>query len=537
VARLALATIALAATAATVAVDSAPVVAGAATPWPVGDECLPSLQQDLGGNVAVLDGLCLDGWAYVDSCVGCGGDTQAIAQYTSRWELAVLFPSPLCRADALATGMPPIVADRVNWPCDGGMPEPPPVADEFPLRVGSVGPRVATAQQQLAALGFDVGASGADGRFGPDTASAVIGWQQSVALPNTGELYEPSFVRLTGAPAPPPTAPPATTALPTTGVLLQTDAAGTIDPTTACTADQAAGVGIAETTVSSDWPDDQIVLKFAFARCSAGWAAVWFQGYAADDLKNGIIGDVSRLYLYDLTAGVLVATVDYPYFASRSISSCVSIAGDGQALLASLLYEDAPASPCDATLYQTMVTTKQVRVFDATGAALAPEAVIAAIPAAPASPWTFDGDWLSAVPQLGTEPVLGSGCGGNGEIGEVIPDGWWLVLVEWIDGVSMGLDLMCAYHGDAAIPFVEECAAQWPDEGCVWDTGFMPINNSDRIRPMPMSPGILREIEPNGYCRDAGIADYEARYLGDVMTWVRITGGQVDYVRYYCPFG
>jgi hypothetical protein len=162
--------------------------------------------------------------------------------------------------------------------------------------------------------------------------------------------------------------------------------------------------------------------------------------------------------------------------------------------------------------------------------------VPAAAGAAPASPWTFEGDGLRDVPQMGSEPVLGSGCGGSGQIGEIIPDGWWLVLVDSSNSVSMGLDLMCAYHGDAAIPFYEQCVRETQD-ACAWDTGFMPVNNSDRIRGMPVSPGIVREIEPNGYCRDGGVAAYEANYLGMAMTWIRVSGGQVDYVRYYCPFG
>jgi peptidoglycan hydrolase-like protein with peptidoglycan-binding domain len=339
------------------AASSAPV------PWPSGDECLSTLRQDLGESVALLDGLCLAGWAYVDLCADCEGDGQVIVQYTTEWQISVGFPTTLCRVDALASGTPTLIVDRVNWPCDGGAPEPPPIADEFPLRVGSTGPRVAAIQQRLVDLGFGVGSSGVDGRFGPDTTAAVIGWQQSVQLPNTGELYEPSFQLLTAAPV---------------TALLPTNAGGDVDASVACSVDELAGVGVTATTVNSDLPSDDIVLKFGAAHCSEGWAAVLFQGFAADDLNDGLIGDVSRLYLYDLGAARLVATVDAPYSVSRSVATCLAIPPTAQELFASMLRDDAPATACDTSAFQTVVSSKQLRVFDATGALVPPESLTAA---------------------------------------------------------------------------------------------------------------------------------------------------------------
>ena len=56
----------------------------------------------------------------------------------------------------------------------------------------------------------------------------------------------------------------------------------------------------------------------------------------------------------------------------------------------------------------------------------------------------FPYDDVSDVPQLGSEPVRGTGCGANGEIGETIPDGIWAGFVT-VDGASVGVDLLCVY--------------------------------------------------------------------------------------------
>ncbi len=47
------------------------------------------------------------------------------------------------------------------------------------------------------------------------------------------------------------------------------------------------------------------------------------------------------------------------------------------------------------------------------------------------------------VPQLGYEPVRGTGCGADASIGDVVPDGWWFGGVEDITSASLRLDLVC----------------------------------------------------------------------------------------------
>ena len=60
-------------------------------------------------------------------------------------------------------------------------------------------------------------------------------------------------------------------------------------------------------------------------------------------------------------------------------------------------------------------------------------------------PWDFYG-----VPQLGHEAVRGTGCGGDGSIGDVIPDGYWRGYLGSDDGTSIQFDLACVYFQPVA---------------------------------------------------------------------------------------
>lgn len=54
------------------------------------------------------------------------------------------------------------------------------------LRIGSTGPEVEKAQEQLKALGFDPGTI--DGIFGENTETAVIAFQQAKGISPDGEI-------------------------------------------------------------------------------------------------------------------------------------------------------------------------------------------------------------------------------------------------------------------------------------------------------------------------------------------------------------
>ena len=144
-----------------------------------------TLRADLGRDASFIDGLCRDGWAYVDTCVGACGDSQYIARYRGGWSLEIGFPSPLCRSDVRARGVPYEIVDRINWVCDGGSsggdgsygPEP----SRGALSAGDHGRRVEGLQWALVTVGH-LAATDVDSYFGPDTKSAVEAFQRASGL-------------------------------------------------------------------------------------------------------------------------------------------------------------------------------------------------------------------------------------------------------------------------------------------------------------------------------------------------------------------
>lgn len=99
------------------------------------------------------------------------------------------------------------------------------------------------------------------------------------------------------------------------------------------------------------------------------------------------------------------------------------------------------------------------------------------------------------VPQLGREPVQGSGCGGDGSIGDTIPDGLWFGFAREIGDASMQFDLACVYVGDTGQRLQDEYYAQYPDELEHGALVAMPqgwlVNNSDRLRTIPLQDNFL----------------------------------------------
>ena len=77
------------------------------------------------------------------------------------------------------------------------------------LRRGSSGQEVRDLQNALIALGYDLGASGADGQFGPATEQAVIQFQQDSGLDVDG-VYGPQTKNALNAPTVPVETTPAT---------------------------------------------------------------------------------------------------------------------------------------------------------------------------------------------------------------------------------------------------------------------------------------------------------------------------------------
>ena len=84
-------------------------------------DCLTTVQRDFGADATIVDDLCQDGWAYVDSCTDCGGDTKLLARMdANRWVIGVSLPpapgQPRCLDEARAAGIPEPIAAAINWP-------------------------------------------------------------------------------------------------------------------------------------------------------------------------------------------------------------------------------------------------------------------------------------------------------------------------------------------------------------------------------------------------------------------------------------
>jgi hypothetical protein len=108
----------------------------------------------------------------------------------------------------------------------------------------------------------------------------------------------------------------------------------------------------------------------------------------------------------------------------------------------------------------------------------------------PATGFAFPYADFWAVPQLGEEPVHGSGCGGDGSIGDTIPDGLWYGRIEALDDASVQFDLMCMYLGEVGERLGEESLAENPDYGSppYWPgIGFL-VNYSQRTRAVAAAP-------------------------------------------------
>ena len=94
----------------------------------------------------MVEGLCTDGWALVDTCVDCLGDTWVVARFDgSRWSSFLGFPTSVCADAARAEGIPTVIIDRITWPdCAPATTSPPEPAPAPPSVVetecGTTGP-------------------------------------------------------------------------------------------------------------------------------------------------------------------------------------------------------------------------------------------------------------------------------------------------------------------------------------------------------------------------------------------------------------
>jgi hypothetical protein len=139
-----------------------------------------------------------------------------------------------------------------------------------------------------------------------------------------------------------------------------------------------------------------------------------------------------------------------------------------------------------------------------------------------------------AVPRLGAEPVRGTGCGSQGQIGAVIPDGLWAGYAAVAGGV-VSVDLLCVYTPEAAAGVVAAGTATIVND----DPQYLVVNNSTRVRSMPAAYGIQlgdAALTVDGRCIN-GSQVYDHTAMSNRQAWVNIYGGAVTWILWGCePF-
>jgi len=144
-----------------------------------------------------------------------------------------------------------------------------------------------------------------------------------------------------------------------------------------------------------------------------------------------------------------------------------------------------------------------------------------------------------AVPQLGTEPVRGTGCGADGNLGEVIPDGIWDARRITISASTIGIDVQCVYYGDSGAQLLANCLAEEGPDGCEdTDPDFWFVNASSRIRTMPLAPEFRRRYATSDGCADPGPGNTRGVEGQDEFdSWVIIEQGEATFALTSCIYG
>lgn len=166
----------------------------------------------------------------------------------------------------------------------------------------------------------------------------------------------------------------------------------------------------------------------------------------------------------------------------------------------------------------------------ATAAATAGPSRVAAHTAIVTQP-PFPFDEFHAVPRLGDEPVRGTGCGSNGQLANVIPDGLWAGYAS-VDGGAVEIDVQCVFTPEAAATVLQQGTANIINP----DPSYLVVNNSTNLRVMPTAPGVVLgdgALTVDGRCV-AGPQTRDHSVASDRQAWVEIAGGSVTWILWGC---
>jgi hypothetical protein len=182
-----------------------------------------------------------------------------------------------------------------------------------------------------------------------------------------------------------------------------------------------------------------------------------------------------------------------------------------------------------------------------TGCPRASELAAKGLPASLAEAWGSEGGCRSdgepfpfpdavAVPQLGDEPVRGSGCGADGSIGDRLPDGTWSVRALRSDGQTLDVDITCIFYGDEAL---QRSAAAGALPNDLW----YEVNGSDRSRSITLAPRFQLRYASRGEvdftCVDSGrpARFTESNLWNEIPGWLVVRDGEAQLLLITCPFG
>lgn len=166
-------------------------------------------------------------------------------------------------------------------------------------------------------------------------------------------------------------------------------------------------------------------------------------------------------------------------------------------------------------------------------------------PAVPVEPTDANFAWpyqtYFDVPQLGSEPVRGSGCGASAALGDTIPDGTWNGYIPTIGAATLELDVDCVYYGESATPFVQQFIDEHGEEP-INGTFYFNVNNTTRTRTVPLSPSFIhRDAEwIDGKCLDpdpGAAVSHDSGVRTVIDSWVVIKDGQAVFALTSCPYG
>lgn len=153
--------------------------------------------------------------------------------------------------------------------------------------------------------------------------------------------------------------------------------------------------------------------------------------------------------------------------------------------------------------------------------------------------YVFPYDSHISVPQLGTEPVRGTGCGADGSLGPTMPDGIWDGFIK-ISATSLTIDVQCVYYAASAAPYVAACEAEHDADECLeFGDDFWMVNNNPRTRTVPLDPGFRRRFEIVG-CTDPGPGkgtQPQSEEQAQLDSWLIIENGKATFALTSCIYG